>query len=266
MLNGNICKFNTNRSSDLICENFILETSMAQAEVHIAGQHVMNLVTKGEGSLRVNGCDFEVSRGSVFFIFRNETFTISSDAELEYSYISFSGRRADEYIDRLGINEYKRVFDGYERLIPFWIDSLDMCTDGNIDLLSESVLLYSVAVLTPEKKEQDDIIHTVTVLTHENFTDPDLTISTVADTMGYSSKYLSTVFKRKMGITYSEYLREMRIKHAIFLIENGVFSVKNVALLSGYRDALYFSKLFARQMGVSPKEYIKQTGKADTEE
>ena len=61
-----------------------------------------------------------------------------------------------------------------------------------------------------------------------------------------------------MGVAFSEYLREMRMKHAIFLIENGVFSVKNVALLCGYKDALYFSKLFVKQVGTSPTEYIKQ--------
>ena len=52
------------------------------------------------------------------------------------------------------------------------------------------------------------------------------------------------------------YLRELRIRHALFLMEQGVASVKNVALLSGFGDALYFSKVFTAEQGISPKAYI----------
>lgn len=257
MKNSNICRFNPSRASDLICENFILETDKTQSDPVTAHNYVINIVVKGEGQLDIGGRTYTLNEGTVFFVFRGETFTVSSEGELEYSYISFHGRRAAEYVERLGINDHTRIFVGFDNLITFWTDSINMCVDGNVDLLSEAVLLYSIAVLSPVKREADDIISTVTGLTHDNFTDPELSSATVAEMVGYSPKYLSSLFKKKMGVTYTEYLREMRIKHAVFLIENGVSSVKNVALLSGYRDALYFSKLFAKQVGISPKEYIK---------
>jgi AraC-like DNA-binding protein len=40
-------------------------------------------------------------------------------------------------------------------------------------------------------------------------------------------------------------------------MEEGVTSVKNVAILSGFRDPLYFSKVFAGSVGMSPKAYIQ---------
>jgi len=43
----------------------------------------------------------------------------------------------------------------------------------------------------------------------------------------------------------------------MFLIEQGIVSVKNVAILSGFQDALYFSKVFKDAVGISPKEYIE---------
>ena len=39
-------------------------------------------------------------------------------------------------------------------------------------------------------------------------------------------------------------------------MEEGLVSVKNIALLSGFRDPLYFSKVFAETEGISPKNYI----------
>ena len=62
---------------------------------------------------------------------------------------------------------------------------------------------------------------------------------------------------KQMGISYVEYLRNLRIKRAVFLMEQGVASVKNVAILSGFEDALYFSKVFKQAEGVTPSEYIK---------
>lgn len=261
MKNSNICRFNPSRASDLICENFILETDKTQSDPVTAHNYVINIVVKGEGQLDIGGRTYTLNEGTVFFVFRGETFTVSSEGELEYSYISFHGRRADEYAERLGINEYARIFVGFDNLITFWTDSINMCVDGNVDLLSEAVLLYSIAVLSPVKKSSDDIISTVTGLTHDNFTNPELSTAFVAEMIGYSPKYLSNIFKKKMGVSYTEYLRELRIKHAVFLMENGVSSVKNVALLSGYKDALYFSKLFVKEFGITPKEYIKRQEK-----
>ena len=57
---------------------------------------------------------------------------------------------------------------------------------------------------------------------------------------------------------FSEYLRLVRVKHAVMLIENGVTSVKNVASLSGFSDPLYFSKVFTESVGVSPSEYRRK--------
>ena len=142
-------------------------------------------------------------------------------------------------------------------MIPFWEECQALAEESNIDIVCESVILYSMAKLSPAKKENCDVVSKGIELTQKNFTDPDISVSAIADILGYNEKYLSTHFKKKKGVTYTQYLREQRIKHAIFLIEQGVESVKNIALLSGFRDALYFSKVFTASVGMPPKDYIK---------
>ncbi len=258
---NNICKFNLNRSSDLICLNFIYETQNNQSELRKADNCFIGLAVKGEGELVCGREKYNLTVGTMFFVLKGESFSVRSLDGLEYSYIGFRGRRADEYMERFGINENNRVFDGNESLISFWRDSLENAESGNIDIISEAVLLYSIAKLAPPQKEQSDIISKMIMFTGDNFTDPDLSISTIAHQLGYDAKYLSSVFKKRKGIAYTQYLRELRIKHAVFLIEEGVVSVKNIALLSGFRDALYFSKLFTKTEGVSPKAYIAEHSK-----
>lgn len=258
MKNESVCKFSPSRSSDLICINFIKETAQAQASGVQAKHHALHLVICGTGVFSVDGKEREIARGSLFFVRAGECFSVRGDEDLSYFYISFFGRRAEELILRFGLGEGRGVFEGYEGLIPFWEDCQKQAEEGNIDILCESVLLYSLAKLRPLKNESESAISRVIAITQERFTEYTLSLPVIAKEIGYDPKYLSSLFKRKKGIAFTQYLRELRLRHAVFLMERGVVSVKNIALLSGFGDALYFSKVFSQQMGKSPKTYIAE--------
>jgi AraC-like DNA-binding protein/mannose-6-phosphate isomerase-like protein (cupin superfamily) len=263
--NNNVCKFNLSRSSDLICLNFIREKNEIQKDERVSEHYAVNLVINGIGVLKRNGEEYEIKMGDLFFLCEGDSFAVRSKDSLDYAYICFHGRRADEFAVRFGFNGENSIFSGHEALISFWKDSQQLADEENIDIVCESVLLHSIARLKSSKKERSDVISKVVTLTQKNFTDPALSISLIADELKYDPKYLSSVFKKKKGIPYTQYLREMRIKHAIFLMEQGVVSVKNVAILSGFSDALYFSKIFTASEGISPKAYIQKLTGEDGE-
>ncbi len=265
----NICKFNPYRSSDLICENFIYEVGNGLEKDRVVEHHVIYLVISGEGEACVDGERYRLQSGTLFFTMKGERVSVVSQGELKLCYIAFQGRRADEYLERCGITKAQRSFCGHDELVPFWLECLQKARRENIDMISEAVLLYSISDFSALGKESDDVVTRMISITHDSFKDPSLSLSSVASLIGYDPKYLSTVFKKKRGISYTRFLREMRIKHAIFLMEEGVISVKNVALLSGFYDALYFSKVFTNEVGISPKAYIykvsQEKGKADVD-
>ena len=256
MENKNICKFNISRTSDLICTNFIFETHCGQQHDMEAGSHIIGLIMEGESTLFLGEHPHTLQAGDLFFIPRYTKFRIEQADLLHYFYISFQGRRGDELLMRMHIQHDNCVFHGHSALIPFWHECLSSADSHNIDLISESVLLYSLAHLQPAKAASDDVLSKMIALTQEHFTEPTLSLSRIADELGYDSKYLSTVFKRKKGMVYTQYLRDMRIRHSIFLMEEGLVSVKNIAILSGFHDPLYFSKVFTESEGISPKNYI----------
>jgi len=259
MKDRNICKFNGEHIGDALnIENFIYETRCTQAEPQIRPYNIINLVLRGEGVYRRASQSFCVTPGTMFFSFTGNETSVDGTADFEYMYISFTGRRSDELFRRFGISEDNCVFTGYENLIPFWQDSLSRAGENTIDLLSESVLLYSLSKLSTSQGSRDDLLNEILYYIDLNFGDPELTLETLAEAFSYSPKYISHLFKKQMNVGFVQYLRSMRIKHAITLMECGVMSVKNVALLSGYTDALYFSKLFREQIGISPSEYIEK--------
>lgn len=255
-MDRNICKFSVTRSSDLVCSDFVYETANTLAKPRVSRKYLLGLVMKGDGTLTKNGTAHALTEGSLFAVEAEQAFSIDG-AEMEYCYITFSGRRASELAERMGLSPSLCVFSGYTCLCEFWLDSLHRADDGNLDLLAEAVLLYSVAQLKPEKKAHGDLVTRMMAVTDEQFTNASFSLSRLADKLGYDAKYLSSLFRQKKGIPFTQYLRDLRIRHAIFLMEQGVVSVKNTAILSGFSDALYFSKIFKVSVGVSPKAYIE---------
>lgn len=261
---SNICKFSTNRSSDLICTNFIYETQEGQAVPRRSVEYMIGLVAGGEGYLILSHHRHALHTGDLFFISPSDFFSVNSPT-LSYFYICYHGRRADEFAQRFALSRDRCVFHGYEALIPFWRSCQEIAGDKNIDLLCESVLLYSLANIAPAESVSSDILSTMIALTQEQFTQANLSLAVIAKQIGYSPKYLSAFFKKKKGISYSQYLRDMRLRHAVFLMEEGLVSVKSIALLSGFHDPLYFSKVFTSSEGISPKAYITSVQKKETD-
>lgn len=79
----------------------------------------------------------------------------------------------------------------------------------------------------------------------------------VADKIGISAGYLSTIFKAETGQGFSDYLTSVRIRAATQLIDNGEEDFHKLALICGFQDYAYFFKVFKKKMGVTPKGYIK---------
>ena len=256
---NNICKFSSTRSTDLVCSEFVYENTDAQSKKTRSDRYIFGFVTNGKITLASEEKHIDLGCGSAFLIKPSVSFRVLGDDSFSYFYISFYGRRANEIVGRLDRAEEISSFDlseHFERITPFVLDCIKRAEGENTDILSECTLLYLFSYLSVKKNDSDALLMNIIKCTEDNFTDIRFSLGTLAEKLNYDAKYLSFYFKKQKKITFSEYLRELRIKHSVFLIEQGITSIKNVALLSGFSDALYFSKVFKKVMGKSPKEYI----------
>ncbi len=260
MQNKNICKFiPQSQHNNLSVVGFIKESNPETMEKKIKLNHQhMILVTQGNGIFQFDEKEVPFKTGSLVFGFDYEWFSAKCFKSCECIYIMFEGMRANELFHLFNINKDNRVFNNFEGLIPLWTESLSGASELTVELAAESMLLYTFSRLSSNIKKQNDIIRRILAISEEQLTNCDLSIANIAQELGYNSKYLSHHFKEKMGVAFSEYLRTLRIKYAVSLFEHGIDSVKNVALLSGFTDPLYFSTVFKKSTGVSPKEYKKK--------
>lgn len=263
---NNICKFVPfSVPKELSTQNFVYETNPPKAiDSQICKKHTMNIVVQGKGRLCTDIIKKDLEVGSIFFTFAGSNFKIENVENLNYMFITFSGQRAEELFDRFAISPANCVFSGYEGLVSFWQSSIVKANEKNLDLISEGVLMYTFSQLYSSPLDKEDyLVNDILKFIEDNFTDASLSLQSAASELGYNAKYISRIFKENLGVTFSEYLKNVRIQHASFLMEQGITAIKNVAILSGYSDPFYFSNVFKKTIGISPSEYVKKKGKED---
>jgi AraC-like DNA-binding protein/ligand-binding sensor protein len=80
----------------------------------------------------------------------------------------------------------------------------------------------------------------------------------VARACGISPSHLSRTFRKIMGITFTQYLTELRMNEAQRLLVRTSMSVMEVAMSVGYSRHSYFSKRFRQTVGVTPIDFRRR--------
>ncbi len=82
-----------------------------------------------------------------------------------------------------------------------------------------------------------------------------LTLKEIADKMGFTPEYFSTVFKTAMGLNFVDYLNNMRIAKAIQYLNQTDYPISVISEKSGFNDSNYFAIVFKKIVGISPRSY-----------
>jgi YesN/AraC family two-component response regulator len=90
--------------------------------------------------------------------------------------------------------------------------------------------------------------------------DKKLSLRDIADEVGYSQTYLSTIFKKETNYSPISYFSHLKITKACEFLDQTKQKIKEIAFMLGYSDPYYFSKDFQKKMGISPRNYRKRIG------
>lgn len=83
----------------------------------------------------------------------------------------------------------------------------------------------------------------------------ELTLQKVAEVVGISGGYLSTLFSQFMGEGFVDSLNRIRIEHACDYLKQSLFKTYEIAYKVGFRDEKYFARVFKKIKGMTPSEY-----------
>lgn len=108
------------------------------------------------------------------------------------------------------------------------------------------------------------LVKEATTYVEENLDNTDLSVEMMSSHLGMSRVNLYKRMLSVTGNTPSEFIRNIRLRHAEALLREGKYNVSEVAYMVGFNNPRYFSKYFAEAYGMYPSQY-KNTTTNDTE-
>lgn len=138
------------------------------------------------------------------------------------------------------------------------LDTLESMKD--IEQIKEwTIQLYMSALqkFTIHQADYSDTTICIEKYIMEHISDPELSISKIAEELYLNYSYICYRFKQDKDTTINDFINKARIEKAIQMFHDHVENVKYVAEQTGFNNAGYFSKRFKKATGLSPSEYIR---------
>ena len=106
-------------------------------------------------------------------------------------------------------------------------------------------------------RKQEDLIERAKRFIYDNFSNPSLSVAAVASYIGFNEKYFCTWFTKAVGVSFSNYLTELRMTKAKALMDQTHMKIYEVSEHVGYKSVEHFNRVFKKTIGVSPTQYRK---------
>lgn len=99
------------------------------------------------------------------------------------------------------------------------------------------------------------IVETIKSFINDQYKDDYLNLTLVSEKFNLSSTYLSRLLKQETGLSFVEYVTQVRLNNAIMLMKNIDLSINEISCQVGFKTQHYFSTVFKKSLGIAPSEY-----------
>jgi len=171
-----------------------------------------------------------------------------------------------EYMQTLGelskqLQKVKVNEDEKHHIKIFLQVSIGCVVDKNKEVLQWMQMLEEygnrLLIQNQQSENQRDMVDQVVSIIETHYMN-DIGIGQIAEKLGVTPNYLSTLFRKKTGITFMKYLTNIRMLKAKELLTKPDMQVQQVAEKVGYYSARHFTKIFTEHVGCYPSEYRKK--------
>ena len=207
----------------------------------------------GEGFLATDGGDIPFKQGTILIVPAGVYH--GSVSEHGFCNISIEGDFESFFVfDEVKILYDNEVGEGAQLARLIYENRLD--SGAYLDSLCQAYLHFLVRNMTVESNMHATVEQLTREISHRAL-DPDIDLSALLSESGYSEDHIRMRFRQITGKTPTDYLTELRISHAHFLIDvyKDTLTLSEIAYRCGYLDYVYFSKRFKQVTGLSPREY-----------
>lgn len=141
-------------------------------------------------------------------------------------------------------------FDSYEQLVADYY-----CLADLLEELSAGVYTHQIPFVDASFEGPDSFLAIMNYLnTHY---EQAITLKSVAEDLHLNASYISQLIKAETGLTYTQYITELRIGKAKELLTHTKLSLAEISEAVGFNDYFYFIKKFKKEVGVTPGKYLQ---------
>ena len=131
------------------------------------------------------------------------------------------------------------------------------CHDSTVQLLNifaNHLSLMANQMVLQHTNTEPAIIRRAKEFIQEHYSEK-LTLEQVAKQVNASTFYFCKMFKKVVGLNFTEYVSRIRIEKAKTLLLNRQLRISEIAFEVGFESLTHFNRIFKKILGVSPTEY-----------
>ena len=117
--------------------------------------------------------------------------------------------------------------------------------------LGELYFLYSEMIAPPSSAASEHLLHTACSYVYQHYSEPSLTVKSIAEYCFVSESYLRKLFLEKLGTSPFRYVSAVRMQKAQTLLYEKR-PIGEIAHCVGYSDVYQFSRASKRDWGKTP--------------
>ena len=194
--------------------------------------------------------------GEIFYLPKGSSYTVR-DLTLGGCYaINFDANISDTKPFSMSVRNYEAVLKDFRDASRKWKQQSDtshvFIRRCLYDILLEIQNEYKKSYLPDAKLE---IIGPAVKKISSDFTDPEISVASLAALCSVSEVYFRKIFLAKFGVSPREYIISRRLDYAAQLLRSGQFQISDIAYMCGYAEPCHFSREFKKKFGVSPAKY-----------
>lgn len=119
--------------------------------------------------------------------------------------------------------------------------------------------------ITVTSADEEFLKRAVTII-EDHMSESEFNVEALVKEMHLSRSKLYLKLKALTGQSSSEFIRTIRLKRAVQLLEKSDYTIKEIMFMTGFNTASYFSKCFKNQFGVVPSDYLRRQSKAEVQD
>ena len=228
--------------------------------------YYFSIIREGKIALHCNSGTYTLQEGTLYVMFANTaSISYEVDANVPYSvsWIGVYGSMLPLFLNQLGITEEKPFLrlSNSETVSQIVDDMIAMDENDTIavnmayisKLYQYFSMLYQEMAVYDTKGYVEQGIEYISAMYSTGISSGD-----VAHFVGIDRSYFSMLFKRIIGVSPSDYLKNLRVKRSIDLLMTTEMSIADIASAVGIQDESYFSRIFSKVVGLSPIQYKRQ--------